>query len=75
MDRIVTVPKHLDYPAYDVPYKEWYAGHYDCCFVCLHPFIGLPPDVAAFGRSFSSIVHKILGLRRYPRREVVRSMA
>ena len=54
------VPRHLTYPKYEVPFKKWYEGHYECCFVLLHPFIGLPQEATA-------------GVDDHPREELVRS--
>ncbi len=54
------VLRNLRYPGYDVPYLEWYRGYYDCVFVCLHPFVHLPDDVAA-------------GIERWPDPEQIRA--
>ena len=62
MDKVTPqeVPRHLTYPKYEVPFKKWYEGHYECCFVLLHPFIGLPREATA-------------RVDDYPRAELVRS--
>jgi hypothetical protein len=38
--------ERLTYPAYDAPLMEAYGGAYQSAYVILHPFVGVPDELA-----------------------------